>query len=696
MTESVSQKPFIAPVWYSCKVFMLLSAIFLLPALLFHFMLPFTDSQIVPGRAFIRYYQWYQMEHLISVKFGSFPIYLPFASGGDFSPLTAGMGQLFLPLPYIASLLPGYWTGYALDWLLLINLLTISAVHLALFLFLKRLQLRPLLALVLSTITVYSPRALLCLCYGTSTAAWTGHILLCSMLGLYFLKPTRIKGPLLIIGAGYWLLNCGHPEEAYYCMLGTWIFVFLLPYVVEASSSDDRPPVMKKFEFWWFWVICCSLSLLLSSAYIVPFYIEVVRNMDFANMAYKESVPTLDTLPGLIYNFFLPVKTGLFGCFCGTSMYLLVVLVPLTRIFRIPVGRGIWLVFFFIVLVFLYMAGDATPIFSVFWKLLPFSTATRNPARASLIMPIIFLLGLIWFFKTEKPLVFVLFKRKRTIPVKAILSGAGILVFFTGLAYLLYKSYPLSPHAQLNNLFIPSWVIPSLIATGSLTLLTVAIHSLTVRYKIMVEIILCGLICAHLVMLMKYGSVPFNQKEKKDTLTLEQLIAQKKRTLKLMPGYLFLYEKGASQAELAQFDHYFVEPHLGQIFRKHVSAINRQDAYRILNQERKRDEVVLEGYDDGTHQTVISSDCQDKIDRVRLKYSTYNRLVFEAESCQSGFFLLSYPDPEKHWRARVNGMSMPIYTPTGYPRLCISRPVLPRLNSAIGVMPPSGGWQQVA
>ena len=99
--------------------------ILLLPVVMLHFMLPFTNTQISPSRAFDRYYIWQQMENMISVKFGSFPIYIPAVSGSDFTCLSAGYGQLYLPLPYLASLLPGYWTGYALGWLLLINLLTI-------------------------------------------------------------------------------------------------------------------------------------------------------------------------------------------------------------------------------------------------------------------------------------------------------------------------------------------------------------------------------------------------------------------------------------------------------------------------------------------------------------------------------------------------------------------------------------------
>lgn len=641
--------------------------ILLLPALMFHFMLPFTDTPISPSRDFVRYYVWHQLENMISVKFGSFPLYLPAASGADFCPLSAGYGQLYLPLAYLASLLPGYWEGYAADWLLLINLLTISLAHLALFLFLRELRFSLLMALTLTTITVYSPRILMCVGYGAGSAAWAGHLSLCALLGLYYLKPTRISVPLLIFCAAYWLINSGHPEEVYYCMLGTWLFAFLSPFVIESVSPESRRTFRKKIKFWLFWSACCAFAFLLSSAYIIPLYFEVMQHMDFADMAYEESVISLDTLPGLINNFFMPVKTGIYGCFSGTTLYLPVLLLPLVKLFRKTTGKGIWPTYLCIVLVFLYMSGEATPVFKLFWDHMPFASSTRNPARASLMMPVLFLLGLIWLFKTDATVPISLFRHRNAFPLRLMLAASGVVALLLGLALMTAYSPGLSAHARLNAMFIPTWVVPLLAFSGVLILLLAGLQAMIWPPKGVTELLLCGLICLHLTVVLRYNATPFDQKHRNDALTLEKLVSQKQKTLKILPDYLFLFEAAAHQAEIEQFKNYFIEPHLGQIYRKHRWAPNRQEAYRLLNQIRKQDEVVLENsairpQPEGETAPIVD---EPQKDRVRLVYSTYNRLIFEAQACRPAFFLLSYPDGGHHWQAWVDGQQTPIYPANG-------------------------------
>ena len=639
--------------------------ILVLPALLFHFMLPFTDTPISPSRDFSRYYLWQQMENLVSVKFGSFPMYIPAVSGSDFFCLTGGYGQLFLPLPYLASLLPGYWTGYAYDWVLLLNMLTISLAHLALYAFLHRLGLNRCLSLLFSMATVYTPRILVSFGYGVGIAAWTGHIFLCAAMGFYFLKPSRVKGPLLMVAAAYWLINSGHPAEVYFCMLGAWVFLLLLPALAAVVDPRQGRSGRETFRFWLACAGCCGLAFLLSAAYIVPLYFDVIRHMDFADMSFAQAVTTTDTFSGLVYNFLLPIRSGLFGCFAGTSLYLAVVLLPLLRLFRISITRTVWMIWIAIIVVFFYMAGESTPIFSTLWHWLPFASNTRNPARASLMMPGIFLLALIWLFQTRAATAVTIRGRRWAIPARSMLAAAALLVLAAGLGIMAALSPELSAYARLNTLFIPAWIEPLVIFTAFLTVAGMAVHGLTIRYRRPVELFLCVIVLLHLVLLMRYTAFPFHQKHENDTLTLARLIAQKQKTLKVVPEHLFLFEAASHQAERRQYRNYFVEPHLGQVFRKYRQAANIEEAYRILNRDRKQDEVVLQDVPVKAYPLAENPQCRGRPDRVRLEYSTYNRLIFSVEACQRSFFVLSYPDPEKKWRARVNGEQAVIYPANG-------------------------------
>src|SRR4030066_59057 len=130
--------------------------IIILPFLLLYWMLPFL-SDITLGADYQLFSINEQIELLFSIKTGSFPLYVPgYSFGHSSSALT--LGQIYHPISHIASLLPGYWNGKALEWNTFLRLLSLGLTHLALFAFLRRLRLNMLFSFLLSLITVYNLR----------------------------------------------------------------------------------------------------------------------------------------------------------------------------------------------------------------------------------------------------------------------------------------------------------------------------------------------------------------------------------------------------------------------------------------------------------------------------------------------------------------------------------------------------------
>jgi hypothetical protein len=163
--------------------------IIVLPFLFFYWMIPFA-SNLTIGNDYQHYSIEWQMELLFSIKSGSFPLYVPgFAFGHSSSTLT--LGQVFHPISHIASFLPGYWDGKALQWNTFLRLLHLGLTHLALFSFLRKIRLTILFSFLLSCITVYNLRMLDLFRFAASLETYTGFKHYRDNLLAYLQRPSH-------------------------------------------------------------------------------------------------------------------------------------------------------------------------------------------------------------------------------------------------------------------------------------------------------------------------------------------------------------------------------------------------------------------------------------------------------------------------------------------------------------------------
>ena len=81
---------------------------------MFAWLLPFV-SNLGLGNDYPIFRPGQQLELMWSVWKGTFPLYMPgFADGHSTAAMT--LGQLYHPLSWISSLMPGYGNGLALEW----------------------------------------------------------------------------------------------------------------------------------------------------------------------------------------------------------------------------------------------------------------------------------------------------------------------------------------------------------------------------------------------------------------------------------------------------------------------------------------------------------------------------------------------------------------------------------------------------
>ncbi|MFZ5563893.1 MAG: hypothetical protein ACOZBW_07550 [Thermodesulfobacteriota bacterium] len=630
-----------------------------LPFLMFHWMIPFV-SDLAPGIDYIRYHVWPQADMMFSIHSGSFPLYVHWVNGGMPGVSIVGQAGGYLPFPYLLSLLPGYGTGYALQWNILLDFVCIAAAHIVLFRFLRKTGQNTGVAFFISMITVYSPRIQLSFFYGAALDTWVGHIFLCSAIGFYYLQPGRWKGPLLVIASACWVVCSGYPGEVYYGMLTAALFTLFLPYCMPCESGN--PPFKNVLPFWIKTGAFIATAILLSFAYLLPLYVDTVKNVLFPHQSYDQICYHLDTPVGIISNFFLPLRFFYAAGFAGTPLYLAVMLTPVLFAFRLNIPKAIWLIWAAAILIGLHAMGPETPVHRLAWEHLPLAASVRAPARILMMLPMLFVLVLIWLFHEEKA------AAKGSVLRRPLFLIAGCALVLT-VAYItaMPETVRLDLHTMsLANLRrIPPLTEPLTIFLGLGCLAIAAVYSLLPAIRKKAVLLLCVIGCLHIVTIFRYSSLPIKPIEKNDIRTYERIASEKAETLHGFPGYLYTSGQSIYMDAVTQIENYMLEPFLGKIYRKWTSVNSRDDAYALLKKDRKSDEAVVENMPARPTAPERTEGMQAVADTVELTYSSYNRLVFCAQAALPSVFSTALAHTG-YWRAWVNGRPAPVYRANGY------------------------------
>ncbi len=614
------------------------------------------------------------MEFLFSLKMGSFPLFIPGFAGGHTS-IALTVGQILHPLSYAVFIMPGYWDGMSIDWNNLFKLLSLGLTQVVLYLFLKELNLRTVIALVFSFVTVYTLRMINLFQFGTSLEAYTGYLILCSLIGLYYIKGHKgYLYPILIIVFTYMLICSGHPEEIYYGLLATGIFTLIAPFYITKMLSDVDVKFRSIPTFWVRIGLFLLLGIMLSSVYIIPFYSEFLKlNIHRVGRDYSWANFNVDSVAGTLNNFFLPLRSHVRSAFGGSSFFLLPVFLPFLRFFQIKIPRSIWILWLVIVIIFLHMLGHRTPIHRFFWEYLPFASAIRLPGRISIIMPFFIMLLLAWIVKNGKIKViigrFVLGLSPITILsiVSALIITIYYVIYITG--YYLFD-LPLflkwfHPYYEGNFLsFGISYeqVELALVLLGLLSLIALILHSEGKSIKVLTGLVLIVVILLQIGITLRYRSYNWITSIRDlDIPSLSEMRLQKMKKLD------YLYYPGAglqSSVVTVQLENSFVEPFLGKIFTEIIPVNSQEDAYKMMRESRLPQQVFIEDYDRGSAKRLTDGAKGMRKGAVRLVYSSFNRLEFKVYSEKPAIFGLSYPYTG-NWRAWVNGEKVRVYRANG-------------------------------
>lgn len=629
-----------------------------LPFLFFYWMMPFI-SDLTLGTDYINYHIHHQLDLMFSIKSGSFPLFAPECFYGQ-SSAAYTQAQAYHPVAYLTAILPGYWQGYSLEWLTFLRLTTLAICQLAAYACFLRFISNRLMALTLSAVVTYNLSMLVLFWNGSALEAYTGFLFLCFSSTAYLFSPTKIKGPLLIIFSTYWLLTSGYPPMVYYGLIGVAAFIMIVPFFTAAVSKNQETHISTVLKFWTHSLAFIIIGLLLSAAYLLPFLFDfMINNAGRVNQPYQWSVELNDTLIGFFNNFFFPLRSG-FSMFGGSPLFLVAVIIPGVRLLGYKIPKSIWAIVLFVLIIFLYMQGDRTPIHSWGWKYVPLASVIRMPGYASMLLPLFLTMIVLWLL-TAPPLVLKITNKAFQIPVLVLPTIIALLA--TAAYWILPESLFTNPHfaCPYNIRAIPEWVEQAIILSSCLILVVTLFGKLSVPRPSPGTIALLALTLFQLSILIRWA--PLAIAVKSEQPTYQAILTEKQHAINVQRTALLNGGLG-NKTVLTQLENYFVEPYLGKIYRQVLPAVSQNKAYRALNTIRRPHQVVIEGPLPDLLPAETSPACQQTSDHVRLSYSSYNRLVFSAEACQPSFFVCSYPYTG-HWRAWVNNQKATIYRANG-------------------------------
>ena len=604
-----------------------------------------------------------QMELLFSIKTGSFPLFVP-GFAGDHSSSALTLGEVYHPLPHIASLMPGYWDGKALQWNTFWRLMSLGLTHLVLFTFLRRLNINMLFSFLLSVITVYNLRMLDLFRYGASLESYTAHLLLCASIGFHYIKPSRWLGPISIIGSTYLLICSGHPQMMYYGLIGAVLVLLAMPFFI-SSMLPDRCIALKTVRRFWLQAgLYIGLGILLSTAYTLPFYFDfIATNTGRVGQGYGWADSIKDTFIGTLNNFFMPFRSDVHGAFGGSALIITAALLPMLKCFRVKIPRPVWAVWGIALFVFLYMQGARTPVHRLIWENLPFASSFRYAGRISIMMPVLLMLVLAWIVKAED----VSFRfRGRTVilapfrimALTALLAASAYYVLVI-VSYAYGHSFMLefSPFTPVTIRDISRPVELSVLLLGITSLLTLSVYDPEKRTAKVLGILLSIITCLQIGGVLTFGTWVEDRLQQP---TFNQMQAEKRSKL----AYRFYPGTGMySSTVVKQQSNSFMEPFMGKIYHDVIPVSSQDDVYERMLQGRTPQQIFIQAFETESDFS-LPGELEVEKSRVKLIYSSFNVLRFRVFSPVPALFGMPY-SYTGHWNALVNDQPVPVFRANG-------------------------------
>ena len=613
----------------------------------------------------------YQQELLLSVVHGSYPLYVPGFHHGQ-SAAALSLGGLHHPIAWVCSLMPGYWHGHALHWNTLFRLFSLGLAHAALWRLLRGLRLPWALGWLLSTLALYNLRMLDMFRFAATLEAWTGTWLVVSAAGWLWLDRRSRVAPFALSLATWWLVCSGHPQFAYFGAMAAGIFLLALPWLGAAGLGAPTSPWPSARAFYARCAAWVGLGVGLGASLLLPFVLDFMGgNSGRVGREYDWACAYQDTVGGILANLVMPLRADVHGSFGGSSLILLVLLLPLGRLAGLRLARWAWLLLVLAVLVVLYTFGGRAPVHMWAWKIIPFAQAFRVPGRLAQLLPVILLLLALLGWQA--------WVTHRAGARRGLVLVAALALVLQAAAPWLWSAldpqHTMNAPHRINSL---TWGYELAVAgLGVATLLCFVAVVLRPGWR-WAGALLALAVVGQLGMSHARGTWIQSAEPAK---TRAEMVARKRTELDYFHG---MHGEGESMEQAVVRAHGQrgapFRPELARLCSAPRWAQSRDQAYALLTaQPPPPGACVLEG--------VGEDGLGPALGRVDLALATFNRQVFEVDSPGPAWLVVHHPH-DGHWRAQVGDQGVEILRADGL-ELAVA---VPEGVSRIDLRYGSGAW----
>jgi hypothetical protein len=623
---------------------------------MFGWAMPFIPFALSVGNDYPIYTPEAQSDLMWSAWRGTFPLYMPGFAGGH-STASMTMGQLYHPIAWISSLMPGYWHGLALEWGTLFRLLSLGVAQLVLFRLLRRLRVPPVASFIGTLPVVYNLRMLDSFRYGASLESYVGMLLACGAAGFVLLDRGSTRRVALLALATYLLAVSGHPQWAFLGALMSGLFALLFPWTA-AAIDPGRPPLSwaELGRYYGRVIAGFGSGALLAAPYALPFYFEFLKNNESrAEQLYAASLLFADSVRGAVDNLLYPMHTDVHGAFGGSALFLIAALFPLCALAKRP-PPVLWVVYGIGAIAFLFSLGELTPVHAFMVRHLPLFNVFRAPGRIMLWMPVVVFPHLAWMLRPSS---------RRALFV----VGAAALCVLAAAWYWRADLMPAKEAASPHQMFayLAPWLDGVLLAIFCATAIALTLSAVSARLQRHL-LVLCAV-----PMLAATWLCLFNgtwKLKKNGTPSFDAVAAARRASVNSQANSGYGMEMRTISEYRARGLAFSRD--LGTVVHEVRQSSSDGEALRALARQPNAPLFVDRPV------VPMSTATPAGEDRVDLVYNTSNRFVFAVAAARDGYFVLGLPwlpgfacelDGAAAPVAKANALFPSVFVPQGTHRI---------------------------
>jgi hypothetical protein len=597
----------------------------LLPFVLLSWLLPFISRQTI-GNDYSIFALLAQLDLMWSVRNATFPLYMPGFAGGH-STAAMTLGQLYHPISWVSSMMPGYWGGLALEWNTFFRLISLGLIHLALFHVCRRLAMGRLSAFFCTLPVVYNLRMLDSFRYGAALESYVGMVLVVATGALVFLDE-RSKGRVVLLAISLYLtVVSGHPQWAFLGLAGAILLLGMFPWLARTIHpgllrvSPDR-----LIRYYGRMGIGLGAGVLLSAPYLLTFSFEFFRTNQAraGNTDYAWTLGYADSLRGELANFVLPLHADVHGAFGGSALFLVAAMLPLAFMVRRP-PMALLLAYAVGLLAFLFSVGSELPVHRYLTQHVPLFESFRTPGRIVIWIPVLVFPILAWLLHGSN---------RRALGM----AGAGafvvLLVARFKMAKILPRAESFSPHQILGGA-VPSYydsLVLYLLGATAFLLVLAAVLGRTRRYWLAASLA-CALGTTWLCL-----SVGTWKQNKSPTYSFDNMLEARSNSpvahVSLGDGV------GLEMRSVAEYRNRGLksERPLGVVVHGAVPSASDVEVWQQLRSGVASPSAFIDGPLEPRSEKAVSN-----YDTVSLVHNTSNRFRFNVVAARDGYFVLGLP-----------------------------------------------------